>query len=226
MKPKSLTKASSGLVGALAIASGSTAYSDIVVVGTPADLLPSTFPTSTSIFTDWDINGDAIADFTFSFRQPEAATVDWQGNIFSYSAGNAVLAYLGPFFPYVTRLNNGDTVAPFGPNAFVPGSAGGVQVIISSRYAGTDYGQFHPPNSTGFLGFQFTVGSDTFNGYIQFRIARDFGIDFISAAYNDTPGGAITAGAIPEPGTVGLLALGAAGLAGVAIRRRKKNQPA
>ena len=49
-------------------------------------------------------------------------------------------------------------------------------------------------------------------------------IDFanpIAAAYESTPNTAIAAGAVPEPGTMSLLALGAAGVVGAVIKRRR-----
>ena len=137
-------------------------------------------------------------------------------------ANSAVLGYIGPSFPYAERLVNGNAVAPSGTNVFVAGVATpGKQVIISSIFGTTPYGQFQPPNSTGFIGFQFTVGANTFNGYIQLKVGRSFGIDFISAFYNNTPGGAITAGQVPEPGTLALLAFGAVGVVGAIAKRRK-----
>ena len=170
------------------------------------------------------MNSDGTNDFQFSFRQPQS-TVDWQTNIFAL-ANTAVLSYLGPSFPYAHRLSGGQAVASGGGNSFYPGSATGVQVIIASRFAGTDYGEFQPPNSTGFIGFQFTVAGQTFNGYIQLRVARSFGIDFISAAYNNTPNAPITAGEVPEPGTLALLGFGAAGIAAVAARKKLKKAAA
>jgi PEP-CTERM motif len=50
------------------------------------------------------------------------------------------------------------------------------------------------------------------------------GFQFISAAFDNTPGTPIIAGAIPEPGTLALLAFGAAGVA--AIHRRRKQPKA
>jgi hypothetical protein len=220
--PSPLKTASKGLAGALAIASGSSAYGAIVSASSlPTDIFPATFPTTSTTVVNWDVNGDSVIDFTFSFRQPQTAGVDWQANMNALT-NSAVLGYVGPSFPYAERLINGQAVAPSGTNVFVAGLASpGKQVIISSIFASTPYGQFQPPNSTGFIGFQFTVGANTFNGYIQLKVGRSFGIDFISAFYNNTPGGAITAGQVPEPGTLALLAFGAVGVVGAIAKRRK-----
>jgi hypothetical protein len=220
-QPTPLKTASKGLAGALAIASGSSAYGAIVSANLPTNIFPASFPTGSTTTVSWDVNGDGINDFNFSFRQPESTTgVDWQANIYAF-ANSAVLGYVGPYFPYAGRFTNGQAIAAGGGNTFQPGVAAGTQIIIASIYAGTTYGQFQPPNSTGFIGFQFTVGANTFNGYIQLKTSRSFGIDFISAFYNDTPGGAITAGQVPEPGTLALLAFGAVGVAGAIAKRRK-----
>lgn len=209
-----------GLAGAVAIASGTSAYGAVVFVAPPTDILPASFPAANTTRT-WDVNGDGVTDFTFSFRQPQSTMVDWQANVFAL-ANSAVLGYMGPFFPYAYRLMYGDVVHDGGP--FIPGTASGVQVIIGSRYADTDYGQFQPPNSTGFIGFQFTAGGQTFNGYLQLKAARNFGIDFIHAAYDNTPNTPIVV--IPEPGTLALLGFGAAGIAAVAARKKLKQASA
>ena len=220
-QPTPLKTASKGLAGALAIASGSSAYGAIVSANLPTDIFPASFPTGSTTTVSWDVNGDGINDFNFSFRQPESTTgIDWQANIYAF-ANSAVLGYVGPYFPYAGRFTAGQPIAAGGGNTFQPGVAAGTQIIIASIYAGTTYGQFQPPNSTGFIGFQFTVGANTFNGYIQLKTSRSFGIDFISAFYNNTPGGAITAGQVPEPGTLALLAFGAVGVAGAIAKRRK-----
>jgi hypothetical protein len=230
MKPaKSLRKSSGGLVGALAIGAGSSAYSAVVVATPPADLIPSVLPTGASLTASWDIDGDGTDDFAFSFRQPQSSGVDWQSNIFPL-AGNFTFGtpgFTSTFF-YAWRFNAGDTISGVPPSGAYPvGSAS--QAVLASRYASTDYGQFLPPNSRGFLGLQFTNVDGTFFGYIEVQVNRAAGVglpgfQFLSAAWENTPDTPITAGAIPEPGTLALLAFGAAGVA--AVQRRRKQAKA
>ena len=59
-----LTNLGKGLAGAIAIASGTSAYGTIITVSTPADLTNSPGGANTTV--NWDVNGDAINDFTFS----------------------------------------------------------------------------------------------------------------------------------------------------------------
>jgi hypothetical protein len=225
MQSTSLQKASSGLLGALAIAGGSAAYGDVVVVAPPADLAPSQLPEATGIDRFWDVDGDAIDDIQFNFRQPQTSgSLDWQGNFFGQTA--STFAQLGPPFFYVHRFNAGDTIGPLPPTGEVvlpPAQQG----IFASNFNGIYYGQFQPPNSRGFLGFQFTNSMGTFFGYLELQITRasavnDPGFQFFAAAYDDTPGTPIIAGAIPEPGTLSMLVLGAAGLLAACKRRSRK----
>ena len=73
-----------------------------------------------------------------------------------------------------------------------------------------------------FVGFRFNVGADTFYGWVQLSVGPG-SIDFISAAYNASPGTSIAAGAIPEPSSLALLALGATGIAGLVLNKRRRS---
>ena len=136
---------------------------------------------------------------------------------------------LAPLSSTPGDLTQATQIGPVPPVGAVPVGANGSEAALGSRYNSTDYGQFLPPNSRGFLGLEFTVGANTFFGYIQVQVNRSPGagqpgFQFISAAYENTPGMAITAGAVPEPGTLALLAFGAAGV--VALQRRRKQPKA
>ena len=225
MKSSVIKQATTGLAGAVAIAGGSQAYGAIVNVATPANILPTTFPPTATQSSNWDVNGDGVADFQFAFRQPQGATgVYWQADIYELSTSNLVLGYTASI-TYTGRLTAGTPVASGGGNTFTTGfGTNGNQLVISSKYSGTNYGQFQAPNSTGYLGFKFVVGANTYNGWIQVKTGQGYGLSFINAAYNNTPNGAINAGqtaAVPEPGTVAAVAFGSAALAGAAWRRKK-----
>jgi PEP-CTERM motif len=230
MKKTPSKRASSGLIGALAIAGGSSAYGGVVVVTPPPTLAPPTVPlpetqTSMGVSEFWDLNNDGINDFQFSFRQPETAgSLDWQANVFA-STG-VTFGALGVTFFYVQRFNAGDTI---GPSSNVIPTA--EQGILASRFAGTNYGNFVAPNSRGFMGFQFTTTAGTFFGYLELKATKapaggQPGIQFFSAAYDNTPLTPIVAGAgaVPEPGTLAMLAFGAAGVLAAHQRRKHKQK--
>ena len=79
------------------------------------------------------------------------------------------------------------------------------------------------PGTFAFAGFRFNAADGTHFGWVKLAVNAGL-IDFanpIAAAYESTPGTAIAAGAVPEPGTMSLLALGAAGVVGAVIKRRR-----
>lgn len=223
----------SGMAGALAMAAGSAAYGAIVVVTPPANL-PNVAATGTAGPVSWDVNGDAVNDFAFSFRNPQAAAtgVLWQANMNPTPSGsiNAVAGYLGPFINYGSNLTLGDSIGP--------GLPGGVswrnqaQITLGSFYRSggipSPYGGFAtgavPASSVvrGYVGFRFSIGGLTRYGWLDVEVrgssspAGTGGIFFFGAAYEDS-GAAIGAGEVPAPGSIGALALGA-----VACLRRSR----
>ena len=82
----------------------------------------------------------------------------------------------------------------------------------------------------GYLGFRFQDGVNSGNnGWVHITpldgasdLSTGFTID--GWAYEDTTGAAIAAGAVPEPGTLSLLAAGVAGVATLRRRRKAKTQ--
>lgn len=78
---------------------------------------------------------------------------------------------------------------------------------------------------TGFFGFSFTSGSDTFYGWGEMMLNNvsgtnnGYGFQITRAYYDNAAGTPISVGAVPEPSSIALLAIGAGGLA--AWRRRK-----
>ena len=245
-QPRSLKTASGGLVGALAIAGGTSAYGSQVIVATPADFTVT--PGTATVSANWDVNGDAISDFTFNYRYNNTATgsgVIWQANMNPFvgtGATNGTVGYQGVFIRYTTALPGG-----FSIGATLANSGGGgandwstaAQAVLGSRYlsggvptyysgfaaAASGGGAAHnavAPGTPAFVGFRFNIGAQTFYGWIQLSVGPG-SIDFISAAYENIAGTAIPAGAIPEPSSLAMLALGAAGIAGVAINKRRRS---
>src|SRR6266404_5403924 len=94
--------ASGGISAAAALAAGSGAYAGIVAVAPPANLPNAAAPATSGPIT-WDVDGDSVPDFVFSFRNPQspgpANGVLWQANMApAVPLGiGAVAGYLGPF---------------------------------------------------------------------------------------------------------------------------------
>ncbi len=101
------------------------------------------------------------------------------------------------------KFGNGGTLA-FGFKVYgSPGIESGPWVSVSDK----------------FLGLQLTINGHTDYGWAELSVTENGVVPFLYVdeyAYNTVPGQAIAAGGgaiTPEPGTLGLLALGAAGLA-------------
>jgi hypothetical protein len=93
---------------------------------------------------------------------------------------------------------------------------------LGSNYGGILYGGFAtqvPPGTNAYAGFEFTASDGVHYGWLYLNVNAGV-IDFTGAAYESTPGMAIAAG-VPEPGTLAMLALGAVGIVGTAIKRRR-----
>ncbi len=103
--------------------------------------------------------------------------------------------------------------------------------LINSTSTNNTSGLWTADNQRGFFGFRFVLENDSASGLPADSFVYGWGeMERISAsagrllqwAYDDT-GAPIGVGVIPEPGTLGLLALGAAGLAALRKRRNENN---
>lgn len=204
------------LTGICLLGGGEVSKGAVVTVATPADLVPATTPLADpGINVLWDLNGDGANDFNFTFRQPQInGDVDWQANAFPLNGAKVIGTFdtANDVF-FGNRLTAGTSIGSASVFTGPP-----AQAILGENFAGTTDGQF--VNTAGYLGFSLTVGANLYYGYLNLSTARTGGIDFISAAYENTSGSAIAAGAVPEPGAWAMLGLGSvAGLAG--LRRRR-----
>ncbi len=89
------------------------------------------------------------------------------------------------------------------------------------------------PGTTGFLAFEFKLGATQEYGWVRLtNIPNSNGrggntpnvndINVVDLAYSDDPNFKTGQTAVPEPATVGLLALGSAGVAAMRLRRKRK----
>ena len=244
MKQSAKSVTFTGLAGAVAVAGASQAYGTIINVAPPTNITGNN--TATFGREYWNaLTGTTSATrptaFSLQFGY-ENGTLS-NGNTLFYTAvhggtGGASTAnyyYAGnaKFFAYgITKgatIGTGGTYASFGQSATY-------FTVLGEVYKGNTASIF-PINQVSYLGFQF-LGSDNalHDGWVELEnetytsAANPGGLIFLAAAYNsvaDTAaGGTIAAGqagtnAVPEPGTLGALAMGAAALAGVGLKRRQ-----
>ena len=231
-KPTHLKRLAKGITGALAIASGTSAYATVVLVNPPADLM--TNPGGPNTTANWDVNGDGITDFGFLDRYPNTAPggygVIWQMNMLTTSA-SGVISYDGPFVRYAYALGFGTLIGPGDPRFSTQASA----IVLGSKYsygiAGANYyGGFAasgpngsvPPGTFAFVGFRFNAVDGTHYGWLRLRVNAGI-IDFADAGYETTPDQPIIPilePPMPEPGMLALMAIGAVGVIGAIAKRR------
>jgi hypothetical protein len=85
---------------------------------------------------------------------------------------------------------------------------------------GVPFGQWNATPAAGDVGLSIVRGGDTYYGWADIIVNPDYTITLNAFGYDDTPGESEIAGPVPEPSSIELLALGAAGIA--AYRRRRK----
>lgn len=119
---------------------------------------------------------------------------------------------------YVLAMSEGDSVSA------VPVEKEWMNSVYSSAnlalffsVSDTTGGVGHFLGTSGkYIGIKFHDNGNTHYGWIQVDVPSDVSSVTVTGwAYNDTPDGAITAGMVPEPNALALLALGAAGISGL-----------
>ncbi|MBS0657085.1 MAG: PEP-CTERM sorting domain-containing protein [Verrucomicrobia bacterium] len=219
-----------GLAGAAALAASSSAYADIVMATLPPNISTPVGTGAGASVLNWDVNGDAVTDFQFTFRYYSATS--WQALMGVNATNNALgTPAFTPSALYARSYGSGVSIAPGNP-AFSGSSV--TVMILGSLYAGNLYGGFASGGNLGqsrFLGFRFNIAGQTHYGYLEARVNANGSvgtIDFLSAAFNSTPNTGILTGAtaaVPEPGTT-LAALAAGGLVALQVARRRKQTTA
>jgi len=149
-------------------------------------------------------NGTALRALLFAKgTQFNASSVN--GNAFAITVGSSI-AKLAPGESVVgPEFNFGTLFGTLASNAQPPA---------------TPFGQWNDTPDGGDVGLSIVRGGDSYYGWADIVVNSDYTITLNAFGYDDTPGESEIAGAVPEPSSIELLALGAAGIA--AYRRRRK----
>jgi hypothetical protein len=178
--------------------------------------LGSLRPPATIGITTWDIDGAGAAEFN----------LENQGGIAFLGAADSGINLRG-FSNEGLFIQNLATGANVNTSP-VNGSWGTANVAVTNN----GFPQFASGfvlNTSGQFGFRFfdSVASDSIYGWGSMVIEGDpigSGYKITEAYYNQTPGTTINVGAVPvpEPSSIALLAIGAAGVAAWRIRRKQR----
>lgn len=155
---------------------------------------------------DLNLDGDAYNDILL---KNYVFGSNYQGATVNFAPGKVVGFNTG--LSYASALAEGDLID-------ATATAGG-PFAVSLAYAPNANSEFD--NASGaFIGLEFPINAVSHFGWIRVSIDNAAGTFVINDwAYNATPSEGLLAGQVPEPGTLGLLAAGAAGIA--AMRKRR-----
>ncbi len=181
-------------VSAVPSAHGTIRYTDVV-------------PDTTATNVTWDLDNGGTADF----RLEVVGTTEKSQVV---PLGNAT--GIADFNGNADRLNAGETI---GPATLFSEPGQNRQLYDEGAPANFDWNV----GSRGFLGLRIQLTGVEHYGWADVSINRvgtdSFNHTLFAYAYEDAPGQAILAGAVPEPSTAALLVAGAAGVA--SLRRRR-----
>ena len=120
----------------------------------------------------------------------------------------------------ILRLRRDTVVGP--SDGFLPGEVlGGYCLVCNPSKTGPFVNRgYWRRNNTGFIGLTFQLDGATHYGWASISILKDFEVQLNTFAYETQPNTPISTTGTPEPSSLFLIALGAAG---IAVFRRKRN---
>lgn len=189
--------------GASAIAAGTTADAGVVYSGIQ-NIAISQYG-SQNLNLDGDAYGDILLkNYVFLGGNYQGAYVNFfPGKVVGFTSG----------FGYASALSAGTVI----DSAAV---AGGPFQASLAYGANNPNAQFNTATDA-YIGLAFPINAVTHYGWIRVDIDNAAGTFVIKDwAYDDVAGQGIEAGAVPEPGALSLLAVGASGV--LAMRRRRQ----
>jgi len=200
--PLSLRRAYALAAGAAA-ATGMAAHADIVYSGVQ-DIAIGQFNS-----LNLDLNGDSYGDLLL--KNYVFAGGNYQGATVNFFPGKLV-SFFNNGLAYVSALSAGFSIdaASVGPSFFGSMAYGGINPAA----------QFNNV-SNAFLGLSFASGANVFHAWVRVSINNAAGTFIVHDWAYENTGAGIQAGAVPAPGALGLLAIGASGLGLLRGRKRQ-----
>ena len=180
-------------LGSLAAVAAMVAAGDALAGPPPSDIRVSTTIVNTTLTNglQLDIDGNSTSDFTINFSNSAELRING-------GASN--------------RSGDSGTSVGFGYN-FTQAFASGTSIGSGAQWAAvtTLASAFNPggPGTNFYAGFQFNIGTNAHYGWIQFSIpsrSSPFtGATAVAAAWQNTAGLGINAGAVPAPGAIAVI---------------------
>ena len=180
-------------LGSLAAVAAMVAAGDALAGPPPSDIRVSTTIVNTTLTNglQLDIDGNSTSDFTINFSNSAELRING-------GASN--------------RSGDSGTSVGFGYN-FTQAFASGTSIGSGAQWAAvtTLASAYNPggPGTNFYAGFQFNIGANTHYGWIQFSIpsrSSPFtGATAVAAAWQNTAGLGINAGAVPAPGAIAVI---------------------